>query len=99
MFAIGNHFKTRKEAEFQVERLKVLAEMKRIVAKDDEVAWDANKVHWFICYNIRKSEIDVQYYIFYKQDDIYFASEERAYECINTIGEERLKKYYFQVKE
>ena len=48
-YAIGNCFKTKEEAEFMVEKLKVLAEMREYA--DDEQEWDGDNKHWYIYYN------------------------------------------------
>ena len=33
-----------------------------------------------------------------KQNDIYFSSKEIAEQAVKEIGEERIKKYYFEVE-
>lgn len=96
---IGNHFTTREEAEFEVERLKVITEIKRIAAKDDEVKWDGKNLHWFLCYDYSMCEISYMNCLYEKDNNIFFASKERAKECIETVGEDRIKIYYLGVKE
>lgn len=98
-YAIGNCFKTEEEAEFMVERLKVLAEMREYA--DDEQEWEYDNCHWHIGYNPNTECIKVGYFIFTKNIpfNIYFSSEEQAQKAIDAIGEERLKKYYFEVEE
>ena len=40
-YTIGNYFKTREEAEFAVEKLKVIAEMKRFAEEHNEwIDWN-----------------------------------------------------------
>ena len=98
-YSIDNVFKTREEAEFAVERLKVLAELKSFA--DDEQEWDGKNDHWYIEYIENKGHVDVAYF-FNTRDipyDLFFSSREQALEAIWAIGEERLKKYYFCVKE
>lgn len=98
-YAIGNCFKTKEEAEFMVEKLKVLVELKEYA--DDEQEWEYDNCHWHIGYNPNTECIKVGYFIFTKSIpfNIYFSSEEQAQKCIDAIGEERLKKYYFCVEE
>ena len=97
-FAIGNVFETKEEAEFEVERLKVIAELKEF-AEPDNKKWDGHTNHYHIsCYgdtntiNIFSCEI-------VKNPTIYFESKEKAKEAIKAVGEDRIKKYYLRVKE
>lgn len=99
-YEIGNCFRTKEEAKFELERLKILTKMKRIAAKDKEIEWDCKHSHYYIVYSIysdSEKPLFVESMKGLKQNDIYFASEERAEECIKAIGEDRLKKYYFKV--
>ncbi|EKX89310.1 Uncharacterised protein [Peptostreptococcus anaerobius] len=91
--SIGNVFKTEKEAEFEVERLKILAIMKkysRPFKKEDE--------NWVISFD--ETENFITYDIWW---DINFSvpifeSREIAQKVVEEIGEDRLKKYYFRVE-
>lgn len=85
--SIGNVFRTKEEAKFAVERLKVLAEMRKFASVGG---------CWVIDYE--KGEIETDNF----GDDCSFGTfafehEADALECINAIGEGRLKKYYFGV--
>lgn len=54
MYDIGNCFKTKKEAEFEVERLKVIAELKRYAQEHNEceVDWsNANQFKYYLYYS------------------------------------------------
>ncbi|MFA6851520.1 MAG: hypothetical protein WCS30_14350 [Selenomonadaceae bacterium] len=88
--AIGNMFKTEKEAKFHAEYLKVCAELERLSD------WEEGTIYCIIYYQ-RGIVID-------DDEDLIsgpynFKSEESAQNAIDTIGEDRLKKYYFGVKE
>lgn len=98
VYSIGNCFRTKEEAEFAVERLKVIAEMKRIAAKDDDVEWDGYLCHYFVFYDERTSTLNIGTNSWCKYTFIYFASEERVQEAIDTIGEDRIKKYLFGIE-
>lgn len=98
MYSIGNCFRTEEEAEFSAEKLKVIAEMKRISAKDDEVEWDGYFCHHYINYNVNTRNLDIGTASWTKVDLIYFASKERAQEAIDTIGKDRIKKYLFGIE-
>lgn len=93
-YDIGNCFRTEEEAEWYREHLKVCAELRRMA--DGKVEYGA----W----------CDLSYY--FCEDHILvctqsdgignpytFASTLRARRAIDTIGKERLKKYWFRVED
>ena len=99
-YLIGNYFKTEEEAEFEGERLKVNAELKRMAK-----AWNTCEIDW-------EDEQQLKYYLRYSSEGIswastsllqtgtiYFTDKEACKAAIAFIGEERLKKYYFGVKQ
>lgn len=100
-YAIGNCFKTKAEAEFAVEKLKVIADLRRIAEKYNEfMDWsDMDDIKWSIMYN----HADKTFYIcsqsYIQSETIHFSSKEIAQKAIEYIGEDRLKKYYFEVQE
>ena len=92
--AMGNIFKTKEQAEFALEKLKVEAELRKfskpfkngqpncnIILSDNE---NVSTAYW--------KEIQTQ-------GSIYFESEEKAQQAIKSVGEERIKKYIFEVGE
>ena len=89
----GNCFRTREEAEWYREHLKVCAELRRMA--------DGNVNDGVWCGMYFNSKIK-QIYILPRTehlDSLYiFASCKSAKEAINTIGAERLKKYWFRVE-
>ena len=101
-YSIGDCFQTKEEAEFEIERLKVIAEMKEFAFEPD---WnDVSQLKYCIYYNYHKDEImgpalQIEYYYSTKYCDIYFESFKKAQECINAVGADRIKKYYFRVEE
>lgn len=97
-FAIGNCFETREEAEFEVERLKVIAELKEFAESDDR-QWDGATVHYNIFYKHNIDEVCVELWTSMRDDSIYFESRERVLEAIKAVGVDRIKKYYLRVKE
>ena len=96
-FKFGNCFETEDEAKFALEKLKVIAELKRFAEPKDR-KWDNFNKHFFIIYGFCDEKISVHSYITEKKKDIYFESREKALEAIKAVGEERLKKYYFEVE-
>jgi hypothetical protein len=95
--SIGNCFRTREEAEFEAERLKVLAEMKKFAEPEDR-KWDGENQHWVIYLNIYNGSINIDYYTIHKYDLIYFESAEKAEECVKAIGIGKIRKYYLGVE-
>jgi hypothetical protein len=91
---MGNAFLTREEAEFEVERRKIEAVMKKYSRpfKRDEDNWyieynyDNNKIH---CYCNWDSSLGVS----------FFESREIVKKIIDEIGRDRLVKYWFGVTE
>lgn len=88
---IGNVFRTQKEAEFALERLKVLAEMREWAGK------------WNDEFNLRYEKGEIETFCQALSDKSYgemrFATKEDALNCINAVGEDRIKKYYFMIPE
>ena len=99
--AIGNVFKTKEEAGFEVERLKVIHELRQY-AEPRDAQWDGKNDHYYITcttFNSYENRINVYSSPLYKHHDIYFSSFFRAWEAIEAVGKERVKKYYLGVKE
>ena len=94
-YRIGNMFKTEKEAEFAVEKLKVEEELRKFGRpfKEDEY-------NYFIQIHPSHNNIVTDSDDYYQtQGTIYFESTAIANEAIDTIGEERIKKYLFGVED
>ena len=100
-YALGNCFRTKEEAEFEVEKLKVIAELKRFALEHNEpIDWNNVKQNKYFIYFYYKDEmIDVDFWQTLKHNDIYFTSEELAQQAIKEIGEDKIKKYYLGVED
>lgn len=96
--AIGNVFQTKEEAEFEIERLKVIYELRQY-AEQRDIVWDSINKYYYIAYGSDSKDIHVFYDSWYSHNDIYFSSEDRAWEAIKAVGEDRVKKYYLCVEE
>lgn len=100
--SIGNCFRTEEEAEFEVERRKVIHEMKKF-AELKNYKWDSFNDHHYIYYHFSdlydNNAVLIGNANTCKSDEIYFKSEEDAKACIEAVGEDRIKKYYFETKE
>ena len=92
--SIGNVFKTKEQAEFAVEKLKVEAELREF-SRPFEYGENCTEFYYghdfgriMFC-TLTASQT---------QGAIYFESREKAEEAIDTVGEERIKKYIFEVE-
>ena len=95
----GNAFLTEKEAHFEVERRKCEAILLKygtryIRSLDD----DTNKYYIIFDNSVDKIIFPCCNYM-QNQGTIYFESKELAQKAIKEVGEDRLKKYVFNVKE
>ncbi|MGH2116645.1 hypothetical protein [Aerococcus sp. L_32] len=93
---LGNVFRTIEQAEFAVEKLKVETELRKFsrpVFKEDED-------NYFIQINASYHNLVVDTDEGYQtQGAIYFESRAITLQAIETVGEERIKKYIFGVEE
>ena len=95
MLTIGNVYQTENEAVLAVEKLKVEAELRKFSRpfKEDEY-------NYFIQIHPSHNNIVTDSDDYYQtQGTIYFESTTIANEAIDTIGEERIKKYIFGVED
>lgn len=102
-YAIGNCFKTEEEAQNAVERLKIRAELQRYADEhnDKPIDWkDTNQKKWHIFFNYNEGTLKYNFFYWIKDCfQIYFSSEEIAKAAVQSVGEERIKKYLFGVEE
>ena len=95
LIEIGNMFRTKEQAEFAVEKLKVEAELRKFSRP-----FKCGEINHYIFLNTDNECLDVvglsysQY-----QGTIYFESEEIAEKAIEAVGKERIKKYIFGVED
>lgn len=99
-YAIGNCFATSEEAEFEIERLKVITELKRFAEGHNEpIDWnDRQTVVHYIAYDYLDKEVCIYFTLDVKSNDIYFSSKEIANQAVKEISEDRIKKYYLMVE-
>ena len=93
MLEIGNIFRTKEQAEFAVEKLKVEAELRKFSRPFKYGDWNFE-----ILWNNHENNIELDWsgYVV-RQSVIYFASGEIAEKAIDAVGKERIKKYIFGV--
>ena len=101
-YAIGNCFPTKEAAMFALEKLKVIAEIKRYIEEYDpiKIDWNDKKQHkHYLIYNITLDRIEPKDCMVMKQfGTIYFSTKLDWYKMITTIGINRIKKYIFGVE-
>ena len=92
---IGNVFKTKEQADFAVEKLKVEAELQKFGRP-----FEYGKFNYCLLFDIDGNNFrtDVTSYC-PSQGAIYFESEEKAQEAVSAVGKERIKKYIFGVED
>ena len=91
---VGNAFLTREEAEFELERRKIEATIRK-----HSKPFEAGKPNYVIVYNHSSKTMIVDCYRFMDRGLPCFESKEMAKKAINEIGEDRLIKYWFKVTE
>ena len=93
--SIGNIFRTREEAEFALEKLKVEAELRKFSKPFEDDISD-----WYIFYDTESQRIYTDSRMYCQtQGAIYFESEQVAQQAIELVGEDRIKKYIFGVED
>ena len=92
---IGNIFKTKEQAEFAVEKLKVEAELRKFSRPFKE---DDNNYFIEIDLEDKLLSLDSSKY-FQTQGTINFETTNAALLAIDTVGADRIKKYIFGVED
>lgn len=96
-YSIGNCFKTYEEADFAIEKLKVLAELKEF-AEPRDAEWANDLSHYYISYDYDMHSVSIRSARQFKLAILYFESAKDAQEAIEKVGKERIKKYYLEVE-
>lgn len=95
---IGNAFQTQEDAEKMMNKLKIINKLKELANKDFK---DDESGKYVIYYSTSYNRVSYQQHTCVKElpFNIYFATIEDCENAIKEIGEENLKKYYFDVDE
>lgn len=101
-FSVGTVFKTEKDAKFALEKRKVEVELQDIADELND-GWkpdwtNGEQDKYFLYYDCRAKCFRFSTNEIFKNPVVYFKTESMAKEAIKRIGEERLKKYYFDVE-
>ena len=103
-FNIGNYFKTEEDAKHILEKLKVIHELQKFAYENNEgeIDWkNFNQCKYYLVYDTEDEELYVDYAVYCKREplNIYFTSFKIAKRAIEAVGEDRIKKYYFNVED
>lgn len=95
----GNCFKTGEEAEHMLEKIKIINQLRKL--SNINFNDTSDEAHYAIAYDVEANEITFNVSYYYKDlpFNIYFATEEALKKAVETIGEDNLKKYYFDIKD
>ena len=92
--SIGNVFRNEEEAKHEVERRKVIAELKRFSRNFKKCAYN-----YCIKYDVVNKVLSVYNNYYYATGELVFATKKDAENAIKLVGEERILKYYLGVEE
>ena len=95
---IGNVFKTEEEAGKMIKKLQIINTLKELSNIEFN---DSDSDKYVIYYSTNSNNIMINKHSCVKElpFSIYFATKEDCQKAIDSIGEENLKKYYFDVVE
>lgn len=101
---IGNCFKTEEDAKHMIEKLKVIHELKKFACENNEKEIDWNnfsQCKYKIFYDAEDKDLYIDFSIQCESEpfNIYFTSFKIAKRAIEEIGEDRIKKYYFDIED
>lgn len=95
--SFGNCFKTREEAEHMAKKIKLINQLQEL----SNIKFSENKGKYFIYYNFRENRVlcTETNYVKIIPFEVCFKTREDCQKAIDTIGEDNLKKYYFDVED
>lgn len=99
IYATGNCYRTESEAEFAMERMKVVVELERYAQEHNngEIDWTGEAVYR-LSYDHMDNDIFVENNTILQATATYFTSIEIAENAIKAIGKDRIKKYLFNIE-
>lgn len=96
---LGNVFETEEEAEHMLEKIKIINKLREL----SNISFNDNckQEKFVIFYNTENQQIRITQHTFIRElpFSIYFATKKDAEKAVLTIGEDNLKKYYFDVED
>ena len=96
---LGNVFETEEEAEHMLEKIKIINKLREL----SNISFNDNckQEKFVIFYNTENQQIRITQNTFIREIpfNIYFKNKEDCQKAIEIIGEDNLKKYYFDVED
>lgn len=92
--SVGEVFKTKEEASFELEQRKVIVELRQYARE-----FVCGERNWHLFYNFNHGCISYDYESVIKRVALYFESEQIARKAVAKVGEDRVKKYYCSIKD
>lgn len=97
----GNYYNTKEEAEFVKQKQLVYQELKKYALEQNtgEIDWENYlQIKYFIYCNTKSNDLGIMDVSKRKiTGQVYFTSEKIAENAIKDIGEDRIKKYLFEI--
>lgn len=97
-YKIGNYFRTEKEAEKTLEKIKIYMQLKDLALrlnKGEKIDWDnIAQAKWYIYYNHNKALTTINAHIYQNLGQIYCLDKNFLEIAKQEIGEENLKKLF-----
>ena len=90
---IDNVYKTKQEAEFAVEKLKIEAELRKYSRP-----FERGSLNFIMCFDVEENKLYSETRRFMNQGSLYF-DWGQVVRAIETVGKERIKKYIFGVED
>lgn len=103
LYRVGNCFAKEKAAIEASEKLKVIADLRRFAEENNHDGFDVhdcNTRKYKLAYDIHNDIIEAIYtYDLVTGDPVFFDSKAKAIAAAETVGRERIIKYYFGINE
>lgn len=97
--SFGNCFKTREEAEHMLQKIRIIIQLRKL----SNISFNDNckQEKFVIFYNTENQQIKITQHKFIREIpfNIYFKNKKDCQKAIEIIGEDNLKKYYFDIKD
>lgn len=101
----GNCFKTFYEADRIAKKLKVIKQLQDFASAAGDINWENIEQHkYYIDYDYNSRKVEISHSILFVCTrvlpfNIYFTSYEAAKKAIEFVGEEKIRRYYFDIDE
>ena len=97
--SFNNVFKTKEDAKKMLEKLKIINRLREL--SNINFGYDTSQLKYSIGYDIDAKKVypNISRYTRILPFEVYFETAKDCQNAINEIGEENIKKYYFDVVE